>query len=479
MCYRFATRPAPRDADRTSWAGSVSGSNARMTSLGQIAIRSLLERIVGARRGGTARNRGSTAARTGLDPLTERLSSHKITRLALSFLDANAGLHLKDLALDAMTDDRRAAFDGHRFWNFGSDSFLGLDRHPRVHEAIRAALPEWGSHNGASRAFSSPILTDEAEEKLARWLGVTDTFIFPSVTLANMGLLPAVATAGDLLIVDRESHDSVHQGARLAAAGGARLEHVAAPDPEAVAQVARKAGNGGLVMAIDGVYSMTGKTPPLADLDAAVRSLGGVLYVDDAHGTGVVGPRGRGAAAAALGTLDNILMVGSLSKAFSCLGAFVTCTPELKTVLKIRSSTFIFGGPVPPPYLAAISAVCDIFMSPEHDLLLDTLRARTRQLTAGLDAIGVNFFGGDAAIVSVVVGDIDKTFAAGRSLFDRGYYVQSATYPAVPINGGLLRIQINANHPREAVDGLLNALADVAREVKIPVRRQPFLHASA
>lgn len=451
-----------------------------MASLGQIGIRALLDRIVGARRGTRGSRRQAGEPQAGLDPLTERLSNHKITRLALSFFDANAGVHLKDLALDAMSDDRRATFDGHTFWNFGSDSFLGLDRHPRVHDAIRSALPEWGSHNGASRAFSSPVLTDEAEERLARWLGVADTFIFPSVTLANMGLLPAIATTGDLLIVDRESHDSVHQGARLAAAGGARLEQVAAPDPGVVRQVVERSAGKGLVMAIDGVYSMTGKTPPLAALDETIRGLGGVLYVDDAHGTGVVGPHGRGAAAAALGSLDNVLMVGSLSKAFSCLGAFVTCTPELKTVLKIRSSTFIFGGPVPPPYLAAICAVCDILMSPEYDRLLDGLRSRVRRLTAGLDAIGVTFFGGEAAIVSVVVGDIEKTFTAGRALFDRGYYVQSATYPAVPINGGLLRIQVNANHPLEAIDGLLNALTDVAREVKMPLRpRQQFLHASA
>lgn len=414
----------------------------------------------------------SGKAVAGLDPLTERLSGHKVTRLALSFLEANDGLHLKDLALDEMTDDRRASYEGHRFWNFGSDSFLGLDRHPRVHEAIRATLPEWGSHNGASRAFSSPALTDEAEARLARWLGVADTFIFPSVTLANVGLLPAIVGTGDLLVVDRESHDSVHQGARLAAAGGARLEVVNAPDPHAVADLIRRVDARGTVMAIDGVYSMSGRTPPLAELDATLRHHGGTLYVDDAHGTGVVGPRGRGAAAAALGTLDNILMVGSLSKAFSCLGAFVTCTPDLKTVLKIRSSTFIFGGPVPPPYLAAICAVCDIFMSAEYDDLLTSLRSRTRQLTDGLDRLGLSYHGGEAAIISVVVGDIEKTFAAGKSLFDRGYYAQSATYPAVPINGGLLRIQINANHSAEAVDGLLNALGDVAREVGIPLRKR-------
>ncbi|MGB8852698.1 MAG: pyridoxal phosphate-dependent aminotransferase family protein [Pirellulales bacterium] len=441
-----------------------------MTKVGQRTVGTLMARLTGRRRA-SARGRPQPAepAGQGLEPLTERLSRHKVTRIALNFLDTNAGLHLKDLLIDATSDDRRIEVDGQTVWNFGSDSFLGLDRHPRVYEAIRAALPEWGAHNGASRAFSSPVLVDEAERKLAAWLGVADTFIFPSVTLANIGLIPAIAGPGDLLVVDRESHDSVHQGARLAAAGGARLEVIPTPDPNVVAERLARAGGG--MLAIDGVYSMSGRTPPLAELDTAVRSHGGVMYIDDAHGTGVVGDRGRGAAHAALGTLDNVLMVGSLSKAFSCLGAFVTCTPELKTVLKIKSSTFIFGGPVPPPYLAAICAVCDIFMSPEYDALLAALRDRTRQLTAGLDRLGIAYHDGQAAIVSVLVGDIEKTFAAGRALFDRGYYAQSATYPAVPINAGLLRIQVNANHSAAAVDGLLDALGDLVRSGHVPKRR--------
>lgn len=442
-----------------------------MTKIGQITVGSLMERLTGGRRGQAAPNGNASA---GLEPLTERLSRHKVTRLALAFLDSNAGMHLKDLLLDETTDDRRAVIDGHRVWNFGSDSFLGLDRHPRVHDAIRDALPAWGAHNGASRAFSSPILVDEAEEKLAKWLGVADTFIFPSVTLANVGLLPAITQPGDLLIVDRESHDSVHQGSRLAAAAGARLEQLVTPDAASLEKIVSQSGcRGGILLAIDGVYSMSGRTPPLAELDATIRRLGGMMYVDDAHGTGVVGPQGRGAAFAALGTLDNVLMVGSLSKAFSCLGAFVTCTPELKTVLKIRSSTFIFGGPVPPPYLAAISAVCDILMSPEYDVLLGALHDRIRRLTEGLDSLGIGHHGGGSAIVSITVGDIEKTLEAGRKLFDRGYYVQSATYPAVPINGGLLRIQLNSNHPVEAIDGMLEAIDDVWRELRLPVRKRP------
>ena len=127
-----------------------------MTKAGQITVGSLLQRLSGAGRPRAASAPLEAGAPRGLEPLTERLSRNKVTRVALSFLDANAGMHLKDLLLDATTDDRRATIDGHTVWNFGSDSFLGLDRHPRIHAAIAAALPAWGAHNGASRAFSSP-----------------------------------------------------------------------------------------------------------------------------------------------------------------------------------------------------------------------------------------------------------------------------------------------------------------------------------
>jgi len=433
-------------------------------NLRQFPIQSLVRRM-GESISGNGEAAAAVAAppESGLEPLTRRLAREKVTKLALAFLDANSETHLKDLPVESMTDKRRAVIEGREVWNFGSDSFLGLDRDPRLLDAIRQTLPAWGSHNGASRAFSGPAMTDEAEARLARWLGVADTFIFPSVTLANIGLLPAITGRGDLLLVDRESHDSVHQAARLAAAGGATLCELPAATPEALRRAARGHRHRGLVLAIDGVYSMSGRTPPLAELDRAVRELGGMLYVDDAHGTGVVGRRGRGAACEALGGLENVLMVGSLSKAFSCLGAFVTCTPELKAILKIRSSTFIFGGPVPPPYVAAILAACEIIDSPEGDGLLAALHGRIERVQRGLDRLGVTYHTGSSAIVSLVVGDIEKTFNAGRWLFDRGYYVQSATYPAVPIYGGLLRIQVNANHPLEAIDGLLEAIGRMPR----------------
>lgn len=423
---------------------------------------------------GIAPSNGQRPAPPQPNPTMERLSArlkrHKVTRIGIEFLDRCADIHLKDLTIDDMDDHRRALVLGRTVVNFGSDSFLGLDRDERVQKAMVEALPTWGTHNGASRAFSSVALCTEAERRLADWLGVEDTLIFPSVTLANVGMLPALCGKGDLLVVDRLSHDSIHQGTRIALANGAKVVELHPCRGDALESLLAAEGGNCAITAVDGVYSMTGKLPPLAELDETTRRHGGTLYCDDAHGTGVVGIRGRGAASMALPSLRNVLLVGSLSKAFSCMGAFVTCSGELKRILKIRSSTFIFGGPVPPPYLAAIIAVCDILDSQEGDELHRRLRSLVKRLTDGLGSLDLIVGGGVAPIISVQIGDIEDTFAAGKWLFDRGYYVQSATYPAVGLTEGLLRVQVNANHSAEQVDGLLEAFADLKRQFRLPLR---------
>jgi 7-keto-8-aminopelargonate synthetase-like enzyme len=222
------------------------------------------------------------------------------------------------------------------------------------------------------------------------------------------------------------------------------------------------------VVAIDGVYSMSGALPPLAELNRVCLRHNAVLYVDDAHGTGVLGTQGRGTVLDALGSYDNTFVVGSLSKAFSCAGGFIGCTKEFQLLLKMRSNTYIFGGPVPPPYLEAICTVCDILTSGEYALLHARLQHNVRQLTAGANALGLAVLGGETPIVSLLVGDEGDTLKAGSFLFDRGYYVQSVCFPAVPYHAGVLRIQVNANHRRESIDGLLGALAELKTVVPMP-----------
>jgi len=406
--------------------------------------------------------------KAAIEQLKERLKEDRVTRLALMFLDKYEGAHLKDVVVDWMDDQRRLHMCGKTAINFGCDSLLGLDRDPRIQKALVDSLEGWGLHNGASRAFHNAALCEEAEHRLAKWLNVEDTLIFPSVTLANVGLLPALAGKGDLLVVDRQSHDTLWQAAKIAAENGATVKELNPCTGDVLRKILKSEDYEGCVVAVDGVYSMTGDIPPLDELDRVTRESGGVLYVDDAHGTAVVGPRGRGATAMMLGSLSDVLMVGSLSKAFSCLGAFVTCDKPLKRMLKIRSSTFVFGGPVPPPYLAAIIAVCDLIESPEYDAILDRLQSRVRQLVDGIQSIGLKMSGGEGAVVAITIGDIEQTLKAGKWLFDRGIYVQSATYPAVPLMGGMLRIQVNAIHSAEAIDRLLDALAGLKTAFQLP-----------
>src|SRR5262249_14438834 len=169
------------------------------------------------------------------------------------------------------------------------------------------------------------------------------------------------------LVVDEHAHNSIQEGARIAKANGTRVLSFSHGDPAALDKVLHNAGTYRCaVVAIDGVYSMTGALPPLAELNRVAMRRDAVLYVDDAHGTGILGKAGRGTVFDALGSYDNTLVIGSLSKGFSCAGGFIGCTQEFKQLLKMRSNTYIFGGPVTPAYLEAICTVCDILNSPEY-----------------------------------------------------------------------------------------------------------------
>lgn len=404
-----------------------------------------------------------------MDNLARAMRQHGLVRFVEHFAQLFPSCHLKDLVVDEVDAQRTMLVDGKRVINFGSDSFLGLDQDPRVQEALIRGVKQWGTHNGASRAFSSVRANAIAEEKLAAWLGTPAVLIYPSVTLANMGAIPGLVGKRDLLVVDEQAHNSMHEGARIARANGTRVVSFAHCDPDNLEQVLASADSYRVaVVALDGVYSMTGALPPLAELNAVAQRCNAVLYVDDAHGTGVLGTHGRGTVLEACGNYDNTFVVGSLSKAFSCAGGFIGCSADFKWLLKMRSNTYIFGGPVPPPYLEAICSVCDILDSPEYDLLIARLTKNLQQLTWGAQRLGLAVLGGRTPIISVLVGDESATLNAGHFLFTAGFYVQSVTFPAVPYHGGVLRIQVNANHSPEAIDGLLEALGRLQRVIPLP-----------
>jgi 7-keto-8-aminopelargonate synthetase-like enzyme len=365
--------------------------------------------------------------------LAETLRRSSIVRFIDHFAQLYPDSHMKDLVVDEVGPGRELMVGGHRVINFGSDSFLGLDQDARVRAALERGVRVWGTHNGSSRAFASVRANAQAEERLASWLGTESVLIYPSVTLANLGAIPALIARNDVLVVDSHAHNSVQEGAKLASANGAKVSTFASSDPVALDKALQDAGpSRASMVAIDGVFSMSGSVAPLAELNEVALDHGAVLYVDDAHGTGTLGAQGRGTVLEALGGYDNTLVVGSLSKAFSCFGGFIGCSADVKELLKMRSSTFIFGGPVPPPYLEAILAAVDIIDSPEYETLYNRLASNVRRIAGGMEALGLAVLGGSQPILSVLVGDEGDTLAAGRFLFDRGYYDQSVTFPAVP-----------------------------------------------
>ena len=404
-----------------------------------------------------------------MEKLSRVLRQNGLIRFVEYFANLFPDTHLKDLVEDEIGRDRVISVNGKQVVNFGCDSFLGLDQDPRVQEALVRGIGKWGSHNGASRAFASVRANIDAEEKIAHWLGTEAALIYPSVTLANMGAIPGLVSRQDLLVVDQHAHNSIQEGAKIAKANGVRVMNFSHCDPVDLERVLRESRPYRVaVVAIDGVYSMTGALPPLADLNAVALAHDAVLYVDDAHGTGIMGRQGRGTVFDALGSYDNTFVIGSLSKGFSCAGGFIGCTKEFQLLLKMRSNTYIFGGPVVPPYLEAICTVCDILNSSEYDQLIERLRTNLNRLTAGLTQLGLTVLGGQTPIISVLVGDEEATIRAGHYLFEQGYYVQSVTFPAVPYHAGVLRVQVNSNHLPESIDGLLEAFAGLQKVVPLP-----------
>ncbi len=408
------------------------------------------------------------------------LRQHGLVRFMEHYAREFPDAHLKDLVVDHLGSHREMEVGGRRVLNFGSDSFLGLDQDPRVQAAIVSGVQRWGAHNGASRMFASVRSNEVAEEKLASWLGTEAALIYPSVTLANMGAIPGLVSKRDLLVVDEHAHNSMQEGAKIAQANGVRVASFSHCDPDDLQRVLGAAGAYRVaVVAIDGVYSMSGALPPLARLNEVCLRNNAVLYVDDAHATAVLGSHGRGTVFDALGNYDNTLVVGSLSKGFSCFGGFIGCKRDFKVLLKIRSNTFIFGGPAPPPYLDAICTVCDILSSEEYAEIHRRLQNNLDDLVQGANKLGLVVLGGETPIVSILIGDEDITLQAGRFLFEKGFYVQSVTFPAVPYHAGVLRIQVNANHQPVAVAGLIAALAALQRHFAVPTTQEPGLRKAA
>jgi 7-keto-8-aminopelargonate synthetase-like enzyme len=371
-------------------------------------------------------------------------------------------------------EGRKVKVDDRWVFDFASCNYLGLDLHPEVMESIMPAIHKWGVHPSWTRAVASPGIYEELEQSLADLMGVYSTLVFPAVTLLHAGVIPILAGSDGVIFKDLSAHRSIDEASRLAQSEGAEVVVFKHNDPLDLEQrLAQYPLERTKLIVIDGVYSMSGVYPPLPEFARLAKQYNATVYMDDAHGMGVIGERpsttkpygykGNGIVNhfGLEYEADRLVYVAGLSKSYSSFGAFITCTDQA-TKNRFRSaSTFIFSGPSPTASLA--SALAGIHLNQrEGETWRDHIYVLTHRLITGAKALGYevindNYF----PIVCVVIGKTREVIEACQTLWDYGILITPALYPIVPKERGLLRFSITAANTLEEIDCSLAALAAV------------------
>jgi 8-amino-7-oxononanoate synthase len=371
---------------------------------------------------------------------------------------------------------RRIRVGGRWLDDFASCNYLGLDLRPEVMDAIGPAVRRWGTHPSWARMAASPELYEQLEAKLAQLLGAEDALVLPTISLIAVGLIPAVAGKGGVVFADKFVHKVNHDGCRLARDMGAQLVGFVHDDLDGLAELLRRHAEAPTrLIVVDGILSTTGRAPDIPRLAALAREHRAILYIDDAHGFGVLGEnptparpygsRGNGVVRYFGLTYDNILYVAGLSKAYSSLGAFVACPRKLKPYLKCNVTSYLVSGPIPTASLATALAGLEL-NDREGDRWRDTLHAYTAAILDGYRRRGIptdndNHF----PIVSAYVGGGENVARGGQLLFEEGIYLTLQGYPLVPRDKGVLRATPTVANTWGQVEHLLEAMERVYRTI--------------
>jgi len=366
--------------------------------------------------------------------------------------------------------------------DFASCNYLGLDLDREVIDSIPAFLERWGTHPSWSRLLGSPALYPEIEERLAALLGAEDTLVFPTITLIHMSVIPVLAGSGTIYVESR-AHKTIYEGCQLAGARGATVKRFQFEDADDLERLLKENGPTPRLICVDGVNSMTGNAIDLAQFARLAREYDALLYVDDAHGFGVIGERsadelspygirGNSIVKHAGESYDHVLLVSGLSKAYSSLAAFLTCPPELKRLLKTAAPPYLYSGPSPIASLATVLTGLDV-----NDRRGETIRASLWRKTAAvldcLDRLDVHTPNRSGfPIIEVPLARDTDVDAVGRFLFDNGIYVTLAAYPLVPRNEVGFRVQMTAANTDAEVEQLVDVLGRLANTFELqPARR--------
>ncbi len=357
--------------------------------------------------------------------------------------------------------------------DFASCNYLGFDLDREIIEAVPAYLEAWGTHPSWSRLLGSPVLYEQIEERLTALLGSADSLVLPTITHIHMSTIPVLAGSGTIFL-DARAHKTIYDGCQMARARGATIKRFRFEDPRHLEELLRAERDPQRLVCMDGVNSMTGNQPDIPAFAEVARRYGALLYVDDAHGFGVIGERGsdercpygmRGNSIVRHFDegYDGVVLVGGFSKSYSSLLAFIACPTELKETLKVAAPPYLYSGPSPVASLATVLAGFDV-NERRGEALRETVHRHTGRVLECLARLGVwtpNHSG--LPIVEVPLRDHERIADVGRLLFDRGVYVTLAAYPLVPRDEVGFRVQVTAANTDAEIDTLVAALEELAQ----------------
>lgn len=356
-----------------------------------------------------------------------------------------------------------AVFQGRRLIMCGSNNYLGLTIHPKVRQAGIDAIALYGTSCTGSRFLNGNLeMHEQLERELADWVGKQAALVFSTGMQVNLGTISALVSRNDVVILDRDDHASIVDGARLGWGKVKRFFHNNIEDLERVlAGVSEKEGK---LVVVDGLFSMEGDIAPLPDIVKLCKHYGARLMVDDAHAIGVLGG-GKGTAAHFGLTNDVDLIMGTFSKSLASVGGFIAGDEDIIHYIKHHARALMFSASMPPANVATVLAALQVIREePERVKRVNDIGEYMRN---NYKQLGFNTGNSASPIIPIFIGDDMRTAISWKALFDAGIYVNVVVSPAVAEGRQLLRTSYMATHTDEQLDKVLEILGEVGKQVGI------------
>jgi 8-amino-7-oxononanoate synthase len=350
----------------------------------------------------------------------------------------------------------------------GSNNYLGLTAHPKVREAAIEATKKYGTGCSGSRYLTGTIdLHVELEERLAKFLGYEDCLLISTGYQTAQAIIPTLVQRGEFVVSDKDNHACIVMANMMAAGMTAEIVRYKHRDMKHLESVISKLpADAGKLIVTDGVFSTSGEVVELPEIVRIAKKYNARIMVDDAHATGVIGVGGRGTASKFGLTNDVDITMGTFSKSFASLGGFIVSKHSVINYIKHNSPALIFSASPTPASVA--SALAALKIIEEHPELVTKLHQNANRVREGLRGLGFNVIGQpETGIVSVIIGDTDKTLIFTKELFEAGVFVNAFVRPGVPPGLEMLRTSYMASHENDQLDKIIEIFSVVGKKLGV------------